>query len=102
MPFQKGYKGGPGRPKGSKDRLKWQRLQTCWDEFMLLLPKLTDPEKAKYWFRMVEMHFEKTIARIPVTPDESVANAKAAYEEMKSAEQKMREIANTGTQEPRA
>jgi hypothetical protein len=77
--FKVGNPGGPGRPAGSKDE-KWKSIQALWDELQKLMPSLTPAKKAEIYMRIIELHAKRIFGQLPDTPEQSVENAKKAFQ----------------------
>jgi hypothetical protein len=79
MPFKKGQSGNPaGKKKGTKDK-KWAHIATFWKLFLNEWPNLKAEERASYAFQGFKMHFDRAMANLPLTQDDSKENAVAAH-----------------------
>jgi hypothetical protein len=85
MPFEKGHKGGPGRPLGCKN--KSYTNVNAWLEFIYeRIEKMDDGQAVQHAFRAAELLMAK-IQALPGSPEDSRTNADKALAELKAAEE---------------
>lgn len=87
MAFQKGWEGGPGRPKGSKDK-KWANLEYWFGLLDEVWAELDADDKA----HLAMEGFKALLGRVKLpaqTPLESAENAQKTMEALKMLESKV-------------